>query len=68
VGRRKLYTVESIERALELHVPGRWRRQAGSGYAVETTMIGTVHLTTLKEAYAFCVGAAEVQQRERSEA
>lgn len=72
MGRRKLFTPESVERALDVHVPGRWSRLAmsngGPGYVVQTTDIGEVHFRTLKEARAFVVGCAESNQAARADA
>lgn len=71
MGRRRQYTQESVERALDLHCPGRWERLAmsngGPGYVVQTG-IGPLHLRTLKETYAYCVGAADADRRARTEA
>lgn len=67
MGRPRLYTVESVERALEHHCPGRWSRQA-VGYVIATTGAGDVHLRTLKEAYAYCIGAADAERRAEARA
>lgn len=75
MGRPKLprpYSQASVERALDLHVPGRWERLAqtngGPGYLVRTTLIGEVRFLTLKEAYGFCVGAAEAAAQRKVDA
>lgn len=72
MGRHKLprpYSQESVEAALELHVPGSWSRLAitngGPAYAVTTSAIGEVRFLTLKEAFAFTVGCAEADRRRR---
>lgn len=65
MGRPRLYTVESVERALDVHARGRWSRQA-VGYVIESRGAGPVHLRTLKEAYAYCIGAADVDLARQS--
>lgn len=67
MARPRLYTEESVERALELHCPGRWHRQA-VGYVIDHPGVGTLHLRTLKEAYAFVCGAADVTLHQREAA
>jgi hypothetical protein len=64
MGRPRAYTVESIERAFEIHCPGRWERQA-AGWVIHGTGVGDVHLRTNKEGYAYNVGAADVSRRMR---
>jgi hypothetical protein len=58
--RPRLYTEDSVERALEVHCPGRWRRQA-VGYVVSSDGLGEVHLRTMKEAVAYCIGRADAE-------
>jgi hypothetical protein len=57
------YTRGSVERALELHFPGRWQR-SGNGYTLDTA-IGVARLHSLREAYLMVVAAAEAKRIER---
>lgn len=59
-----VYTRETVERALELHFPGRWRPDGipGSrGYTL-STFVGDVRMKNLKEAYVAVVAAAEAKR------
>lgn len=64
MARPRLYTPESVESGLNLHVPGRWHRQA-FGYVVTGTALGDLHLRTLKEAHAFVCGCADITRQQR---
>ena len=63
------YSAASVERALDIHVKGHWRRhQLASGkptYLIETNGIGTVEFT-LAQAYAFVCGYAECDRAHRN--
>ena len=60
----KPYSVASLEKALELHFPGRWQRR-DKGWKIATTL-GPLHLKTKAECYALCMGAAEADRRARN--
>lgn len=70
---RKEYTAESVERALDLHVQGKWRwldhqtrkgPWANGGFLVDTG-VGTVEFT-LAQAYAYVVGFADCDRQWRN--
>lgn len=49
------YTIEAIEATLDVRIPGRWRRQSGTGWEVDTPE-GTIALVSQKEIRAFALG------------
>lgn len=56
----------SVERALEIHVPGRWRHDE-HGYAVAVPGYGDTRLRSIAEAEAFAIGCALGQRSERAD-
>lgn len=57
------FSAESVARALDLHMPGRWRYRHG-GYEL-VTATGVVRLGSLAEAFAFTLGCSEANHHNR---
>ncbi len=58
-------TRASVARALNHHVPGRWRAN-GNGYIIVVPGYGDLELRSLREADAFVVGAAFGERASRA--
>lgn len=53
------FSKSSVERALDLHVNGRWKCLPNGHYVVTTHGIGDIDLRSLREAFAFVCGCAD---------